>query len=100
MSSVLVSARVLLIDLSSPLDEDVCQGIISSVEKSLSLVCSLVGPSRLSFFGLYALGTYPEASFSKSRLRERQRQCCDVDSNVDMTKLLRFLNETRESLQK
>ena len=64
LTDVLLSARVLLIDLSSPLDEDVCQGIVSSVEKSLSLVCSLTGPSRLSFFGLYALGTYPEVSFS------------------------------------
>ena len=54
---------MLLIDLSSPLNEDVCQGIVSSVEKSLSLVCSLVGPSRLSFFGLYGVGHLPRGEF-------------------------------------
>ena len=33
-------------------------------------------------------------------LSEGQRRYCDVDSNVGLIKLLRFLNETSESLQK
>ena len=53
-------ARLLLVDLCPPFDSTTYQIVAESLSHFLALACSLPGPCRLPFFGLQALGTYPE----------------------------------------
>ncbi|XP_038053650.1 meiosis 1 arrest protein-like [Patiria miniata] len=53
-------ARILLVDFSPPLTAGMCNNIHKSLEELFAVVCSMAGPSRIPYFGLYALGTHAE----------------------------------------
>ncbi|XP_064635090.1 meiosis 1 arrest protein-like [Lineus longissimus] len=54
-------ARIMLVDFSAPFDMDTCHTLQQSVGRFFCLACNLSGPPRAPFFGLFALGNYPEA---------------------------------------
>ncbi len=56
---------MVLVDLSPPFDTDVCHNLHQALQHFMALSCSLAGPCRMPFFGLFALGNYPEVSMSE-----------------------------------
>ncbi|CAH1785727.1 unnamed protein product [Owenia fusiformis] len=55
--------RILLVDSSPPMDEEICQNLTAVLGEMFAVVSNLNGPSRSPFFGLLVLGVYPEVLF-------------------------------------
>ncbi|XP_071809146.1 meiosis 1 arrest protein-like isoform X2 [Asterias amurensis] len=53
-------ARILLVDFSPPFSSDTRHILHKTLEELFALVCSMSGPSRVPFFGLYALSSHAE----------------------------------------
>ncbi|XP_022802610.1 meiosis 1 arrest protein-like [Stylophora pistillata] len=63
------SARVLLVDYSTPFDADTCEYLQETLVNFFSLVTHLSGPCRTPFFGLIALTSPPENLFYLQHVR-------------------------------
>jgi len=58
------SARIILVHLVTPDDDEMCRRLVPALQNFLSLICSMSGPCRLPFIGLVAIvGPQSEASF-------------------------------------
>ncbi|XP_071499340.1 meiosis 1 arrest protein-like [Diadema antillarum] len=62
-------ARIVLVDFSPPFSAEICQTLYQVLEHTLSLVCSMTGPCRVPFFGLFALGAHSENLFPLQHVR-------------------------------
>ncbi|XP_072172086.1 meiosis 1 arrest protein-like [Diadema setosum] len=62
-------ARIVLVDYSPPFSAEICQTLYQVLEHTLSLVCSMTGPCRVPFFGLFALGAHSENLFPLQHVR-------------------------------
>ncbi|CAH1258979.1 M1AP [Branchiostoma lanceolatum] len=54
-------AHVVLVDFSPPFGSDTCCQVQQALQDILALSANITGPPRVPFFGLFAIGTYPQA---------------------------------------
>ncbi|XP_035672197.1 meiosis 1 arrest protein-like [Branchiostoma floridae] len=54
-------AHVVLVDFSPPFGSESCCQVQQALQDILALAANITGPPRVPFFGLFAIGTYPEA---------------------------------------
>ncbi|KAI8489545.1 Meiosis 1 [Branchiostoma belcheri] len=54
-------AHIVLVDFSPPFGSDSCCQVQQALQDILALTANITGPPRVPFFGLFAIGTYPEA---------------------------------------
>ncbi|XP_019624783.1 PREDICTED: meiosis 1 arrest protein-like [Branchiostoma belcheri] len=82
-------AHIVLVDFSPPFGSDSCCQVQQALQDILALTANITGPPRVPFFGLFAIGTYPELELmvvtcrhSNIVNREVEKVCCVLDMDV------------------
>ncbi|XP_046553779.1 meiosis 1 arrest protein-like [Haliotis rubra] len=62
-------ARSILVDISPPFDQHVCDVLCDSLENMFAVACSLAGPSRIPMVSIFLLTAQPELLLPLSSLK-------------------------------
>ena len=73
----------MLVDFHSEVDQSTCLNLQQALSNTLTLLHSIAGPTRMPFFGLFVLSTYPEVN-RLLKFLQSLNALCSLSIGVDM----------------